>query len=80
MTRFLALALATLGCACGSLSETPSSVGPSLVVVRSPEMAQMTSSDASAPRSTVPMTGDQKDGPLDAVARALHVYWFFGSR
>jgi len=82
MTRYLALALAAIGCACGSLSEseTTPSGGPSLLVVRSADTGQMNPKDAEAPRSTVPMTDDQKDGPLDAVARALHVYWFFGSR
>jgi len=82
MTRYFALALAAIACACGSLSESenPPSDGQSLLVVRSVEAERMTPNNAEATRSTVPMTDEQKDSPLDAVARALHVYWFFGSR
>ena len=82
MTRCFTLALAAITCACSSLSESETAPAdmPALLVVRSADTERMSPNDAEAPRSTVPMTDDQKDSPLDAVARALHVYWFFGSR
>jgi len=86
MTRYYALALVAISCACGTVSETPSD-GPNLSIVTVPQtqQASLPNEDGSAPKevahSTVPMTGDnQKENTLDAIARAIHIYWFFGSR
>jgi len=81
MNRCFALTFAAISCACGSPSATAPDGAPALVIVRSPEADPANSADAQTPRSTVPLTGDdQKIDPLDAIARAVHVYWFFGSR
>lgn len=82
MTRYLTFALAAITCGCASLSdpETTSSDKPALLVVKSADAERTNTNNGEAPRSTVPMTDEQKDSALDAVARALHVYWFFGSR
>jgi hypothetical protein len=81
MTRYLALAFATLSAACTSVSATAPSDAPTIAVLRSAPEQTADLSDEAGTKSTVPMITDaQKDGPLEAVARALHVYWFFGSR
>jgi hypothetical protein len=81
MLRYYALAFMMLGCGCGSVSTPPSNNGPDLAIVALPQTQDETARDDRAGRSTVPMTADdQKDASFEAVARALHIYWFFGSR
>jgi hypothetical protein len=81
MNRCFALTFTAISCACGSPSATAPDAAPALVIVHSPEADTANSTHAQTARSTVPMTDeDQKIDPLDAIARAVHVYWFFGSR
>jgi hypothetical protein len=81
MTRYYALVLAAIGCACGSLSETPPADAPSLSIVTVPQQQEANLPEKEGARSTVPMAADdQKDGMTEAVRRATHVFWFFGSR
>jgi hypothetical protein len=81
MARLYALVFATIGCACGSVPETAPSDAPALSIVKVPQSQQANLPDEESPRSTVPTSGDdRKDSALDAIARAMHIYWFFGSR
>ncbi len=93
MTRYLALALTVLSCACGSLPADIPTRAPKPPVMTPPQPLEANLPDAQGPRSTVPMTADdqkdstlqltgedQKDSTLKAVSRAVHLYWFFGSR
>ena len=93
MTRYLALALMPLSCACGSLPITEPIVAPKPAVMASPQQHEASLPNIQGAPSTVPMTGDdqkdstlqltgeeQKDSTLKAVSRAIHLYWFFGSR
>ena len=93
MTRYFALALTTLSCACGSLPVAVPSNAPNAMIMTSPQPSEASLPNAQSARSTVPMTAvdqndeslrltgeEQKDSTLKAVSRAIHLYWFFGSR
>jgi len=81
MTRYLALAFATIGCACTSLPTTATTDVSSPSMVQSLDAQAVSLADGADTKSTVPMdTEGRKERPLDTLARTLHVYWFFGSR
>ena len=81
MTRYLALAFATIGSACASLETTARTDALSSMTMPTLNMQPVNLADQDGSKSTVPMiTEEQKDGPLDTLARTLHIYWFFGSR
>lgn len=81
MTRYLAVAFAMLCSACASpattaMTDTAGSPTDPSLAAQAVDLA-----DDGGMKSTVPMIKqEQKDGPLDTLARTLHVYWFFGSR
>jgi hypothetical protein len=81
MARYLALAYAALCSACTSPAMTamPDTSGaPSAQPLAVQDVGL---SDDGGMKNTVPkVMQDQKDGPIDTLARTLHVYWFFGSR
>ena len=80
MTRYLALAFAAIGSACASLATTEMTDATSSPAMRSLDAQAVNLPDQAGPNSTVPKITDEKEGPLDTLARTLHVYWFFGSR
>ena len=81
MTRYLALAFATLCSACVSpattaMTDMMAAPGESPLAAQAVDLAE-----DGAMKSTVPkLNEEQKDGPISTLARTLHVYWFFGSR
>ena len=81
MARYLALVFATIGSACTSLETVATADRPSPPTLRALETQAVSMPDQAGSKSTVPMiTEEQNGGPLDTLARTLHIYWFFGSR
>ncbi len=81
MTRYVVLAFATVCSACVSPATTAMPDSPGAPAAQALSAQPVDLADDNGMKSTLPMaTQERKDGPIDTLARTLHVYWFFGSR